>query len=222
MDGAIRDRESLGEVGRGHHDGARGKWRLGCVEIGSVDGVRSVFRGKFLDSMLLARRHENAAESLALVKRFANEGIETADVAVHPAPAQVDCGRCAAGSLTNELKAGLLAERPEERIDVDEPGGGPVRKLTARLLLGAESVDLDRVAFGGGAQAFPAPVEEDDRSIQVIQKRRGRIRAEVREEQIDPLVVDARGEEAAVAIPLLAHSRPALALPRAHAALSPR
>src|SRR5580658_2824984 len=78
-----------------------------------------------------------------------------------------------------------------------------MRQLAALFFLDAETIDLDRVALRGCCEAISTAVEEHDRSVEVIQERRRRIRPEVWEEQVDAFVVDARDEQPAVAVPLL-------------------
>ena len=80
-----------------------------------------------------------------------------------------------------------------------------MRQLATRLLLDTEALDLGRVPLRGGDEALAAAVEEHDRRIEMIEQGRRRVRAQVREEQVEPLVVDARAEQIAVALPLLAY-----------------
>src|SRR5580704_10032209 len=80
-----------------------------------------------------------------------------------------------------------------------------MRQLAPGLLLETQSLDLLGVPFGRGDETLATTVEQDDRVVEVVEQRRGRIVAEVREEEVNTFLVHARGEQSAIALPLLAH-----------------
>ena len=160
--------------------------------------------GKLLDPVLLAGRDEHAPEPLSLVQRLTDERIETPDVAVHAAPAEVDSLRRPRGRFADDVEAHQRSERAEECVDVDQACRRAVRQFAAFLLLETEPLDLDRVALRRCGEAIATAVEEHDRRVEVIEQRRRRFRPEIREEQVDAVVVDARFEQARITVPLLA------------------
>ena len=135
--------------------------------------------------------------------RLAHEGVETSDVAVDAAPAEVR-GR-PGGRLADELKRRVAIERPEQLVDVHQAGRRAVGQLASRLLLRAQSFDLRSVTLGRGDQPLAPAVEQDDRVVEMVEQGRRRVATEVGEEQVEPLFVDTRLEQLAVALPLLAH-----------------
>ena len=158
--------------------------------------------GEFFNAMALPRHHEHAASSLALVDRLAHESVEAADVAVDPAPAQIRHGFRAQWRLAHQLEAREGLERLHQNIDVDEPCGRAVRQLTALLLLDTQILDLLRMTLSSRDQAFATAVEQDDRIVEVVEQRARRIPTKVRKEQVEALLVDARLEQVAIALPL--------------------
>ena len=99
----------------------------------------------------------------------------------------------------------MAIECLEQGVDVDQRP--PMRRGAARREPppGAQILDLRRVALGRGDQTLAATVEQDDRVVEMIQQRRGELAAEVRKEEVEPLLVHARREQLAIALPLLTH-----------------
>ena len=99
----------------------------------------------------------------------------------------------------------MALERREQGVDVDQARRCAVRQLASLLLLDSEILDLRRMTLRRGHQALATAVEQHDGIVEVIQQRRRRIVTEVREEEVEPFLVHPRGEQSAVAVPLLAH-----------------
>ncbi len=127
VDGAVLDGEALGQIRRRDHDRTRGQGRRRGVEIAGIDGVRAMLGGELLHAVLLARDDEHASLLLALVQGLANEGVEAADIAVHPSPPEVRHGRHARRGLAHQLEARVAIQCLEQRGDIDQPGRRTVR-----------------------------------------------------------------------------------------------
>ena len=80
-----------------------------------------------------------------------------------------------------------------------------MRQLAPSLLLKTQSLDLLGMALGGGDQTLATTIEQDDRVVEVVEERRWRIVTEVREEEVEPVLVHTRCEQPAIAVPLLPH-----------------
>ena len=199
----VGDSEPLGEVGGRDHDCAGGKCR-GCGgEIARVNRVGAMLGRELLDAMLLPGHDQHAAPFVALVERLAHERIEATDIAVHPAPSEVRRKPGVAGRLAEQLEGGEAIERREQIVDIDEARGCAMGQLAPSLLLEAQPLDLPGVAFGRSDQPLAAAIEQHDRIIEVIQQRRRGVATEVREEEVEALLVHARRQQVAIALPLL-------------------
>ena len=164
-----------------------------------------MLRRQLLDAMLLARDHEHTAAFVALSDGLAHECVETADVALDAVPAEVCRRRGGARRFADQLEAGVAIECREQGVDGDQACRGAVWQLASRLLLHPEILDLGRVALRSGDEPLAPAVEKHDRGVEVVEERGDTLAAEVRKEEVEPLLVDARCQQLAVALPLLAH-----------------
>ena len=73
----------------------------------------------------------------------------------------------------------------------------PRGQLASRLLLRAQILDLGRVALRRGDETLAPTVEQHDGIVEVVEQRRAMLAAEIREEQVEALLVDARREQLA-------------------------